>query len=197
MMIILFATILIIAFFIIRTLIIHSNNRTNAAIDKLKSKTTFNKLINNQHVISFRFGLYPGKFNACEAIAVHNAKLLKGLSSSLSETIREFHESNLMLGYGFFGTLPHSLGRILKRDKLPFTKLTPKQMGTPGVYIISFWNRGKPFHGLHTITVLKSSTCYTAFNNGGNCESLFNPRCYTGRYICIYFLGPKAEQPPK
>ena len=61
-------------------------------------------------------------------------------------------------------------------------------MKRPGVYIISYWNKGKPFKGLHTVAVSYDGTNYRAYNLSGNgtvANSL--PSC-DNRYICGYYL---------
>lgn len=44
--------------------------------------------------------LYSAKGNSCEAITVHNAKVLKGKESTLSETMLEIQSNHAMFGYG-------------------------------------------------------------------------------------------------
>lgn len=171
-------------------LIKRSNNKRNAALDCVPGVSTLDRFINNQPAIhNFRYGLYPCAHNACECIAVHNALLLKGASSSLSQTIRDFHASNAMFGYGFFGTRPSAVGRVLKHIGTDFTEVSISDMEDRGVYIVSYWNGKKPFHGLHTVAVLQKGGACVAFNNACDRLSLFTPSAYRDCVIKVYYLG--------
>ena len=171
-------------------LIKHSNNKKNAALDADPANATENRFINDQPKLkNFRYGLYPCAHNACECIAVHNAKLLCGISSSLSGTIRDFHASNAMFGYGFFGTRPSAIRRVLKRENIGCTEVGIGDMKKRGAYIVSYWNSKKPFHGLHTVAVLQKGDGCIAYNNSCGRPTPFTPSAYRDRVIKVYYLG--------
>ena len=66
------------------------NYAENSKIDADPETTTKNKIINDQYGTTgdqFVYGAYKASWNACETIAVHNAKVLMGKESTLSETM--------------------------------------------------------------------------------------------------------------
>ena len=76
-----------VAFKITRAIVKQRNYTRNRTADSNPESSTANKIVNDQNKKtgkSFRYGLYKAKKNSCEAIAVHNAKVLKKRNSSLS-----------------------------------------------------------------------------------------------------------------
>lgn len=169
------------------------NSRVNGALDADPKLSTRNRMIHHQNSRAgalYRFGLYHASYNACEVIAVHNAKLLLGISSSYSATVRDFQKAGAMVGLGVFGSNPYLIGRVLRRSGIPFCRLKKGELRGPGVYIVSFWNEGKPWHGLHTVAAYFNGESFQFYNFGGQISrkeasgSVF----FENNYICSYFL---------
>ena len=176
---------------------LYYKTKVNATIsdhaDNDPDKTTFNKIINDQNGATgndFRYGLYSAEYNSCEVIAVHNAKVLKGIDSSLSGTMRTFQSSYAMIGFGTLGSDPNAIGRVLSREGIEYCEVSnPANMTLYGTYIMSFWNRNTIFGGLHTIAVSYNGTEYTAYNLKGNGRTYsINLSDYKDTFICGYYL---------
>ena len=167
------------------------NSAHNSNVDSNPSTTTESKILNDQNGATgtnFEYGLHSASWNACEAIAVHNAKVLKGMNSSLSETITDFHNAGAMIGDGFFGSNPYAIGRVLSREGIAYSRVGIDNMHQEGIYVISFWNEGAPWNGLHTVAVRYDGLEYTAYNLNGRARSILLTT-YSTRYICGYYLG--------
>ena len=144
----------------------------------------------------YRFGLVKARGVACEVIAIHNAKLLLGMDSDLTTTIRDAQNVFAPVLFGILGTDVYAIGRILRREKVPYERVGRGGMERDGVYIVSFWNSGNPFDGIHTVCFLKGSEGHVSFNQGRGLISLVPPSVYARRFICAYYLG-KAEKEPR
>ena len=168
------------------------NHRDNLKIDANSETTTKDKIVNDQNGDTgknFEYGLYKASWNACETIAVHNAKVLKGIPSSLSETMQDFQRAGAMIGYGFFGSSPYRIGRVLETEAIDYSRVKIGNMTNPGVYIISFWNESI-FDGLHTIAINYDGATYTAYNLYGDGKTYaIQLSEYNKRFICGYYLG--------
>ncbi len=168
------------------------NFQISAKVDSDSETTTRNKLINDQNGDTgnnFRYGLYSAKHNACEVIAVHNAKVLEGKESSLSETMNDFQSAGAMIGFGTFGSNPYAIGDVLSKEGIDYSNVGLSRMTEPGTYIISFWNNNAPWNGLHTVAVSYNGTTYTAYNLYGNgIVSEIDLSDYSKRFICGYYL---------
>ena len=170
----------------------YANKKSNSKVDKDTKTTTRNKVVNDQNGATgskFSYGAYPASHNACETIAVHNAKVLTGRSSTLSETITDFQNANAMFGLGFFGSNPYAIGNVLSNEGIEYSRVGLTEMTQPGVYIISFWT-GKPCASpLHTVAVDYNGKAYTTYNlNGYGRTSDLDPTLYAYNYICGYYL---------
>jgi hypothetical protein len=121
---------------------------------------------------------------------VHNAKVLLGRESTLSETITDFHLLGARIGLGYFGSNPYTIGDVLAYEGIQYSCVEVANMANPGVYVISYWNSHSVLDGLHTIAVSYDGTAYTAYNLYGNGkEYSINPVDYSDRFICGYYLG--------
>lgn len=170
------------------------NSKRNSKVDENPETTTKNKIITDQDGATgqnFEYGLYPAQHNACETIALHNAKVLKGIDSSLSETMSDFQSSGAMIGYGYFGSDPTAIGLVLDKEGIDYCKMSsPQDMTMYGTYIMSYWN-GKPWRSsLHTIAFSYTSQECIAYNLwcNGQETSDFDPSMYSDNYICGYYL---------
>ena len=173
--------------------LLEENYRHNSEMDNDPETTTQNRIINDQNGItgkSFKYGKYMASWNACETIAVHNAFVLLGMDSCLSGVMLSFQLNGAMIGDGYFGSNPYSIGRVLADYKVPYSSVALSEMTQTGVYIVSFWNPKLPFEGLHTVAVYYDGTQYSAFNlHGDGAIYTFVPSEYRTRYICGYYLG--------
>ncbi len=169
------------------------NRNNNSKVDSNPSTTTKNKVINDQNRATgenFEFGLYKAKRNACGAIAVHNAKVLNGIDSCLSDTIQDFQDVYAMIGYGCFGSNPFAIGRVLNKEGIEYSRIGLDDMAQEGTYIITFWNENAPWGGIHTVAVHYDGTTYITYNLGCNGNiSTEAPSIYAKNYICGYYLG--------
>ena len=168
------------------------NSRQNSKVDSDSNTTTKNKIINDQNGTTgnnFEYGLYDASWNACETIAVHNAKVLKGIESSLSETMTDFQAVGAMIGYGYFGSNPIKIGSVLSYEGIDYSRVGLNEMTESGTYIISFWNENPLENGLHTVAISYDGMSYTAYNLDCYGESdPFYPSDYSTRFICGYYL---------
>lgn len=168
------------------------NRRRNEAVDRDPLSTTKNRLINDQYAATgtrFSYGIHAARKNACEVIAVHNAKVLLGRESTLSQTMADFQAAGAMIGYGLFGSNPRAIGRILHRSGIAYERVNLSGMTRRGVYIISFWNDRAPWGGLHTVAVCYDGKHYTTYNLKGRGEvTSLPPAVYARRFICGYYL---------
>ena len=63
-------------------------------------------------------------------------------------------------------------------------------MSEDGVYIMSFWNEGAPWNGLHTVAVKIDGGNCKAYNlNGYNEVENIDLKGYSGRFITAYYVG--------
>ena len=172
------------------------NYINNAKVDRNKKTTTQNRLINDQNDTSgtggnFRYGLYSASNNACETIAVHNAKVLKGINSNLSSTMMNFQMANAMIEpTGYLGSNPYSIGRVLSNSGIKYSRVGLNEMTKDGVYIISYWNGTPCMSSLHTVAVEYNGISYFTYNlSGWGDVSSDDPSTYASKYICGYYLG--------
>lgn len=173
-------------------LVCRNNRWRNGAVDERHDTTTRNRLVNDQYAATghrFAYGLYPARRNACEVIAVHNAKVLLGRESTLSRTAADFQTAGAMIGYGLFGSAPHAIGRVLRRSGIGYERIALTDMTRRGVYILSFWNRRRPWGGLHTVAVRYDGRNYTTYNlKGRGGVSTLSPAMYARHFICGYYV---------
>ena len=170
------------------------NFERNSACDANAATSTEDRIVNDQNGATggaFVLGKYSASYNACETIAVHNAKVLLGMPSSLSETISRFHVFRAVLLKGFFGGNVYKIGRILRfygvRSKRFFSR---RRLAKEGLYIISFWNEKPLKNGLHTVALTFDGKEYTTYNLHGNGRAAHeDPREYGKRFIVGYYLG--------
>lgn len=163
------------------------NRKRNRAADRDPDVTTTDRIVNDQNGRTgerFRYGLYRARWNGCEAIALHNAKVLLGMSSRLSGAMTELQRAGAMFGLGFFGSDPFRLGRVLKRAGIRAERVGLGQLDLPGVYILCYWNKGAPWKGAHTVAVRYDGAGYTGLNPYGSMV----PSELGRRYICGYRL---------
>lgn len=160
------------------------NMRANGEIEKeLNTKNGIIKSQKKDEIYRFRVGLYPASHNGCEIIALHNALVLMDKAKGFDEEIALFQKHGAVIGAGAFGSNPYLLGRVMKRQGIPFTKVSHDEVYGKGIYIVSYWNYKPPFHGLHTVTVKTDDNSVNMFN----CST---PYCHIPekRIICIYKL---------
>ena len=147
------------------------NKQHNSKLDADSETTTKNNKLNDQEkepAKNFKYGLYSASYNGCETIAVHNAKCMLGMDTSLSAVIDDFHTTWATFGIsGVFGANPYSIGRVLSRNGIEYERVSADEMNKSGIYIVSFWNQNA-FTGLHTIAVKYDGVEYTEYNNYGD-----------------------------
>ena len=140
----------------LRAEIVEENYDHNSSMDSNPETSTKDKIINDQNGTTgknFRYGNYAASHNGCEAIAIHNAMVLLGMSSSLSAVMKDCQDLYIMIGYGYFGSNPFAIGRVLRRYGIGYSKVNLDEMTQEGIYIISYWVKGSIFEGLHTVAV--------------------------------------------
>ena len=88
------------------------------------------------------------------------------------------------------GSDPLKIGAVLWERGMPYSCVSLNEMTQEGVYIISYWNDGAPWNGLHTVAVNYDGKGYTTYNLWGNgSTSDRSPMEYANAYICGYYLG--------
>lgn len=172
-----------------------ANYSHNKKAEKLVQ--TKNKLINDQNGEvgqAYRFGLYKARHNSCEAISVHNIKVLFGIISTLYETIKQFQLSAVMVGWGFFGSNVIFTGLMLRKSRLKYIRVKLNELNQPGKYIISYWNPGAPWKGIHTVAFETDGVIYKTYNlHGRGKTSDENPKYYASRYIIGYRIIGRSD----
>ena len=167
------------------------NYSQNSAIDSNPSTSTRNQLIRNQNdaIISrFMYGKRHAWWNACETIAIHNAKVMLEIESTLSQTMLDCQKTGIMIGDGQFGSDPFGIGKVLRKYDISYSLVSRGGMTKPGVYIISYWNKNPLKNGLHTIAVHYDGNQYMAYNVSGGVVPI-DPADYRWRFIIGYYLG--------
>ena len=169
---------------------VQKSNYVNNSLRDWCPNSTKNETIKTQEkppASDYDYGFFKASYNGCEAIAVHNAKVLKGMESTLSGTINDIQNADGMLLYGVFGTNPYAIGRVLRNDNIAYSRVNYDEMTQSGIYIVSYWT-GKPFLSqIHTIAVQYDGVGYDSLNYSGK---KFNPYNYeNGRFIVGYYLG--------
>ena len=159
----------------------------------MSGTSTRNRLINDQNGTTgqtFTYGACYAQKNACKTIAVHNAKVLLGMDSTLSDTMAAFQDANAMMAFGYLGSDPLRIGTVLRNEGIQYTRIRLDEMDKPGTYIISFWNDKPLTEGLHTVAVSYDGSQYTTYNKKGYGDLYFKePSTYASRFICGYYLG--------
>ena len=150
-------------------------------------------LINDQNGTTgnnFWYGFCRAKRNSCEVIAVHNAKVLLGMESTLSKTMFTFQMADGMWMYGVLGSYPQTVGKVLWLYGMDHDVVSLSEMTEPGVYIMSFWNDNAPWNGLHTVAIRYDGINYIAYNYYGDGETTNFPSLqqFADSYICGYYL---------
>lgn len=180
------------AYFLIYLYLIFRNRKHNCPLDQNPIYSTRNRILNDQNRKTgqtFRYGLNRAGWNGCEAIAIHNAKVILGVDSTLSGTMTAIQTSGGMLCYGFFGSNPFVIGRVLKKSGIRAHRIKKYQLSQPGLYILSFWNEGAPWNGAHTVACRCDGKLWTLYNYHGNGrESTIPPLTFGRRFICAYRL---------
>ncbi len=181
-----------------KRLLAERNFDVNAKCDADPATTSENRLVGDQNGVrgsSFVYGKYPARHNACEAIAVHNAKVLLGVPSTLSETIARFQTLRAMIFGGFFGSNIYKIGRVLKSYGIKYKRIfRKKRLREDGLFIISFWNEKPLKNGIHTVALTFDETGYKTYNYYGNDRiCLEDPRSYGKRFITGYRITGSGE----
>lgn len=170
-------------------LIMYLNYRRNARVEDGKKA----RLLNDQNGRTgqlYRFGIRKASGVACEAIAVHNARLLMGMESSLADVIKETQKKFAPMFFGVFGTDPFALGRVLRGMGFEPERVEKNGLDKDGTYILSFWNDRRKIKGLHTVCMLREGEKAVTFNLRGNgTVSLIPPEKYAEHYICGWYIG--------
>ena len=182
----------VIDIWLLRFLMAATNRLNNERADRDDSTSTRNKIVNDQNGVTgdaFWYGICHANWNACETIAVHNAKVLLGRESSLSETMTDFQICGSMMLLGTLGSNPYMIGTVLDYEGIPNKRVNLDNIEEPGVYIFSFWNENR-MDGIHTVACWYDGNTYTTYNlycNGN--EYTLDPRIYANDFICGYYVG--------
>lgn len=152
-----------------------------------------NTVINGQgcgEVAKMKYGFFNMSYNGCEMIALHNSMVLLGKNSDLKEVCREMYSHCQVLS-GLLGSNPCFLGSFYKRRSITFRKTYNyneffNSLESTPVAVLSFWNKNKPFHGLHTVTVQLTDGKIRVYNR-------YNNRDYPYDYKSREELLPKKS----
>ncbi len=172
---------------------VEANYRNNKEIDDKPATTTKNKLINDQNgaIISrFKYGDFSANYNSCGAIAIHNAKVLLGMETSLSKTIYDIQVTSGMSFGGVFGSNLQIVPDMMRKYGISSTEVTADKMKTVGIYIVSYWHENPPWNGAHTVTVYFDGKNYTVYNYlGDGTVNAFPLDKLKDRFISCYKIG--------
>ena len=122
-----------------KRLLAERNFEINSKCDADPATSSADRIVCDQNGArgnSFVYGKYPAHHNACEAIAVHNAKVLLKIPSTLSETIARFQTLHVMIFMGFFGSNVFKIGRVLKSYGIKYKRFyRKKHLKKQGMFI--------------------------------------------------------------
>ena len=171
-----------------------STKLNNILQEQNTSTTTSNKIINDQNGKTgsqFSYGDFQVKDNGCAPIAVHNAKVLKGIDSTLSDTISDFESTRAIIGNGALGTNPYAIGKVLDKNGIPYSRVDRAfSMTSAGTYIISYSWDGRISGGAHVVAVQFDGKAYATYNLYGDGDVYdYSPFIYAQHFICGYYLG--------
>ncbi len=153
---------------------VEENYANNKALDEDSKTSTKDQMINDQNgdrITEFKYGNFSASYNACGAIAIHNAKILLNKSSSLSETIYDIETGYGVTFGGAFGSDDQVVPEMMKKYGIKCTEVSVDKISAKGVYIISFWHKDPPWNGTHTVAVSFSNKKFTAYNLYGDGKS--------------------------
>ena len=90
-----------------------------------------------------------------------------GISSTFSNTCLAFQEEWAMWMFGWFGSNPKKIGKVLSREGISYERVNFEDIGS-GMYIITYWTDiSKPLSAIHTIAIYYEDGKYYAYNNSG------------------------------
>ena len=154
--------------------------KTSELIDE-----TSNKLLDSQNY-DYDYGYGNIKDQGCGVVAVHNAKVMLGIPSSLPETAHDMEDLGILLMGGLLGTNPWGIAIALDYYDIDYSTVSLDRMTKPGVYIVSYFHKN-PFNGAHNVAVIYNGETYDSYNV--NATPGCHPREYTGVILAIYYLG--------
>lgn len=95
---------------------------------------------------------------------------------------------------GVFGSYPHAIGQVLRRNHMSYSMVNLDEMTKAGVYIISYWTEPNPLPTIHTVAIEYDGSVYITYNRycNGN-KNYDNPKTYASNFICGYYLGKVPE----
>jgi len=120
--------------------------------------------------------------NGCGAVAIHNVKVIKGVESTLSETIRDIESGSGLIIDGYLGINPFVVDDVLKDYGINCTPVKAKELSDPGLYLIAFWNNPKDLGaGAHYVVLRVYEDSFEVLNGDQN-----GPEWYADKYIYGY-----------
>lgn len=115
---------------------------------------------------------------------------MKGKESTLSETMLDFQLAGGMPFAGVFGSYPHAIGQVLRKNHMSYSMVSLDEMTKEGVYIISYWTGATLGSSIHTVAISYDGSGYITYNyDGFGQTSVENPKTYASNFICGYYLG--------
>ena len=107
--------------------------------------------------------------------------------SDPTEKIRLASGFAMAIGYGFLGTNPFALGRVMRKHGFEVTRISEADMTEQGLYIFSFWIKKPWLSSAHTVAVKSDGQKLIAYNlSGTGYLSRLRPEQYAGRILCVY-----------
>lgn len=179
--------------------IIEENYLRNKKLDDDPRTSTANKLVSDQCGATgrrFRYGRFGADYNACEVIALHNARILMGGGSSLSEAFKTVQLRGGMFCGGKWGTKLSRIGKIARSSfglKAQAVRRIEK-IDRDGVYILSFWNCERDvLQGLHTVALRRENGTCLVYNLSVCRAVALTPdellKRYKGGFIIAYIIS--------
>ena len=156
---------------------------------------TRNVIINGQEreaYANYLNGLSTVGESGCEAIAIHNSRVLLGMDSTLNESLYMVNKNSANILFGFWGTNAYSLSRVLDDYEMDYKEVGSDNLTDNGVYIVSFWNDTTPSEGYHTVAMTNNNGYYTVYNDYNKAVKPFpgyNITEIKDNYITGYYLG--------
>ena len=109
----------------------------------------------------------------------------------------QFQSAGAMWGWGYFGSDPRRIGRVLTKNGMEYTAFhTSEGIRQPGIYILSYWT-GHPWRShLHTVTAVKTESGFITYNRGSAPDRRAPEEYLKGGFMQGYYLKdtPGKEQ---
>lgn len=118
-------------------------------------------ITNQQSLSEMRYGASDVGKTGCEAVAIYNILLLRGMPCPLSDIIFTLQRAGTLVNEGKWGTNPYTIKRVLdyyhiNNERIDNSEIADANMEVGDIFFVTVWNHRKnPFKGMHAYIVQK------------------------------------------